>query len=242
MSTTKNRFTPAEDAVLREHYATKGATWVALSGLVRDIWTPLAVRYRAAKLKLHVEAKITRNDGMRDLEAMRMRCEVDESGCWIYRGAYGKAAKPAVYLPGHPQASGNPGVYTPQRAAYLLSGKRLPSGHIVFQRSMDCAAGCCNPEHLMSGNRSLMLRYTMRKPEVLHSTARRAQYEKLRLKRAYPVEMVRAAQDHLAAGVHPVDIAKLVGMSETTVRVIRDGKHIHCHRAQSSVFNLARAA
>jgi hypothetical protein len=238
----QNRFTPAEDAVLREHYAAKGATWVALSGLIRDIWNPLAVRYRAAKLKLHVEAKITRNDGLRDIKAFEVRCEVDEFGCWLYRGAYGKAKKPAVYLPDRPHSTGRPGVYTPQRAAYMLSGKRLPPGWLVYQKSMECAAGCCNPAHLTAGNRATMLRHSMRKPEVVNSPARRAQYERIRLDKAHPVELVRAAQAHLANGLHPLEVAKLTGISETTVRVIRDGRHVHCTRAQSSVFNLAMAA
>ena len=111
------RFTAEEDAVLREHYPTKGAKWIALSGLVRDIWSPLSVRYRAAKLKLHTVEKIKRDDSMRDLAAFRMRCSVDESGCWQYLGAYGKAKNPACYLPQYPHSSGAPGVYTPQRAA-----------------------------------------------------------------------------------------------------------------------------
>lgn len=239
----QNRFTPEEDEVLREHYPSKGATWVALSGLIRDMWTPLAVRYRAAKLHLTVEKKITRQDAMRDIEALRVRCEVDdESGCWVYRGAYGKAKQPAVYLPQYPTPRGAPGIYLPPRAAWLLSGKRLPNGHLVFQKSAYCATGCCNPEHLMTGNKAAMLARVMKKPEVSKSPARRAQYESMRLRRAHPPEKVAEVQSLLAEGLHFREVAERSGISDTVVRKIRDGQHIHCTRAQSSIFTMARAA
>ena len=81
------------------------------------------------------------------IETLRARCDIAEvSGCWLWTGAAQRdytRMRPVVWLP----MLG--GTISCRRAAWLLSGRAIRNGHLVWST---CGVDlCCNPDHLMAG-------------------------------------------------------------------------------------------
>lgn len=236
-------FDDIEIAQIREHYAALGAVGMIKAELLRPIWTEEAVRTRARRMGVKYAGPKQRSDGIHDLAGLRMRCTVNECGCWVYTGAYGVAAtRCGVYLPAG-VAGDKPRVMTAQRAAVLLSGRRLKRGQCVLRKLGDCrVTQCCNPDHQTVVARSEVTRLTMWYEHVVKSPRRAAAYEALRMAKCISVDLVRQAEQLRDAGLHCGQAALQIGISETTVRRIYAGRHVLQVRPTSSVFTMGRCA
>jgi hypothetical protein len=91
--------------------------------------------------------------GVRDLEGIRLRCYCDpDTGCWHWRGTNGKrhdrcaSREPLVWLADQRRTA------TVCRAAWMLAGKPLKPGYVVWRRCR--VSDCANPAHLMAGTKA----------------------------------------------------------------------------------------
>lgn len=235
------RFTADEETLIRAHYAAMGAVGLVAAGLLRPMWLPDAVRTKARKLGVTYAGPKRRNDGMHDLAALRVRCQVNECGCWIYMGAYGNTpSRGPIYMPAG-VVGDKPRVMSAQRAALLLSGRRVRPGQCVVRMSGDCMlVGCCNPEHQRITTRGGVARMASTYDHVEASPLRSAAYERLRRAKIITPELVQQAEQLRQAGVSPRQAARqMTGLSETTVRRIYAGRHVLQVRPGSSVFAMA---
>lgn len=203
--------------------------------------------------KLDKLGRPRRNDGVRTLEDIRGRCRIDEeTGCWIWAGAMAKSlsrqARPTsrVWLPEGLQGDGqNPTVTTAAKAAWLLSGRKLQDGQVVYRYR--CADGdCCNPEHGKAGTRPEMHRFHAASDRLKGDPKRAAVNAINRRAVLKPVEVVRQAEAMFAAGVAQKEVMAELGLQQATARSIRLGTHPNCTHASrvlpmASVFAMGRA-
>lgn len=185
--------------------------------------------------------------GVRKLEDLRNRCAIDdETGCWHWRLAVATSRGGMVPMV-HLAAGVLPGVDRPAtapaaRAAWLLSGRRLAPGHVVYRHLCE-AKRCINPEHCAAGTRPQALAAVAAtgrnrgKPEraVITAKARRSLVK--------PAEVVRQAEQMFAAGEMQKVVRAQLGLSQKTAAAIRQGRHVHSAARQgllrgASVFTL----
>lgn len=89
--------------------------------------------------------------GVRTLEDLRIRCRMDECGCWIW-GMGTSHGRPSVML----KIDGKHRSVVGRRAAYLLAGKgrALTSRDVVRQSDKCGSLLCVNPAHGVVGTHS----------------------------------------------------------------------------------------
>ncbi len=178
-----------------------------------------------------------RSDGVRSLEDIRSRCVIDdETGCWLWRGAMSKRrngrGQPTgrVWLPG---VDGGV-IETAARAAWLLSGRRIASGNVVW-RSLCTDSTCINPEHGKSGTRPAMHAAFVADGRLRGDPRRAAANTKNFARQFLPVETVRKAEAMFAAGVMQKTVRAELGISAGVAARIRKGLHPNCASAQRVV-------
>lgn len=176
-----------------------------------------------------------RQDGVRTLEDIRSRCVIDdETGCWLWRGAMSMKrhgqGQPRVWLPG---VDGGV-IETAARAAWLLSGRRIANGHVVW-RSLCTDSKCINPEHGKSGTRTQMHAAFVADGRMRGDPIRAAINAKNRESQLVPVETVRQAEAMFAAGVMQKTVRAELGICAGVAARIRKGLHPNCASAQRVV-------
>lgn len=189
-----------------------------------------------------------RQDGVRTLEDLRGRCVVDaETGCWLWRGAlsHGSRGQPTtrVWLP---DGEGGGTVATGQRAAWLLAGKTLRPGHVVW-RQLCTRSDCINPQHGAAGTRPQMHAAIVASGRLRGDPRRAAINARNRLSMLVPVETVRRAERMFAAGAMQKEVVAALGISQQSAKRIRIGVHPHsagrlCVVPAASVFAWRAAA
>ena len=191
-----------------------------------------------------------RQDGVRTLLDLRERCVIDqETGCWLWRGAMSRGrGQPTsrVWLPSDAKAEGAGTVMVAARAAWILAGKPLQAGQVVW-RSQCTRSDCINPHHGAAGTRPEMHAAFVADGRLRGDPWRAVVNAKNRRSTILPVEKVRAAEAMFAAGATHKEVRAALGMSSETAARIRDGLHPHSAGRQrvvanASVFNMARAA
>lgn len=179
--------------------------------------------------------------GIYCLEDLRQRCVIDrDSGCWRWGLSMNRAGNGAVV----PRVSIPAGVLRESRvasmaggkAAWLLSGKRLRNGRVVW-RTCGCRE-CVNPEHLRTGTKADEGAW-IAKSGALKGTAKRriASLGNVAKAQAVPAAQVLAIAAEMAAGVLQSDISRRHGISLATISKISQGKHLH-QRIASGAFGL----
>lgn len=188
-----------------------------------------------------------RADGVRKLADIKARCRID-GACWRWalamsdNGKHASTRTARVHIP--------PGVLRPTkyctsagRAAWLLSGKPLADGQVVWRTC--CHDDCCAPAHLMAGTKAEEGAW-MAANGHRRGDPRRAAVNMLNVARTQAVsaEIVASVAQQLAAGgVLQREVAAQWGLHLATVNKIARGKHLHQRGAVrgSSVFNLGGA-
>lgn len=188
--------------------------------------------------------------GVRTLQDLLLRCIVDdETGCWHWRQAVSTwrgGSVPMVHVPaGIVQGIDEQATIPAARAAWLLSGRRLRPGHIVWRHV--CGSGTCiNPAHCRSGTRSVALKAVAATGRNRGRPERAAQNALARLRMAKPAEIVLQAEAMFAAGKLQKDVRAELGLSQRTAAAIRQGLHPNSSGRQhlvrgASVFSLGGA-
>lgn len=190
-----------------------------------------------------------RQDAVRTLADLQGRCTVDdETGCWNWGGAFSNAdsysptpvtsiflsldAKRTTPLPA-------------ARAAWILAGKRLNVGYVVW-RSHCTNAACVNPEHCRSGTRRQMMDQLKASGRHRGCPMRQAINLKSTIKMATPPDLVRHIEALFETGMLQKDVGAATGLRPETLRSIRLGMHVNSTRRQqvvpqASVFALSIA-
>ena len=182
-----------------------------------------------------------REDGVRTLEDLRIRCVIDsETGCWLWRGAFTRSSdrrgQPTsrVWLPDAPDGMAKTGTAT--RAAWLLSGRELEAGHVVW-RSRCTNSACINPGHGASGTRTAMHAAFVADGRLRGDPRRAAINARNRSSLLVPVEKVRRAEAMFAAGAMQKTVRAALGLSANSAMRIRKGLHPNCAGRQRTVAN-----
>ncbi len=191
----------------------------------------------------------SRKDGVHSLDDIMGRCVIDrELGCWVWRGA--TIASPSgrgrpgtrVWLSESPDGSG-PAVMTATRAAWLLAGKPLDPGHVVWRARPHCRHGCINPAHGGAGTRRQMFEAFTATGQLRGDPQRALVNAKNRRRQVLPRDLVVKAEELFAQGWMQKDVAAWLRIGHDTARKIRLGVHPNSTASQrvlrgASVFSL----
>jgi len=173
-----------------------------------------------------------------DLELLRERCRIDaETGCWIWVGAYSGGAARVYFLD---PISGEARAGTGTRAAWLLSGGKIPEGNVVY-RSRCSNNSCVNPAHMGCGKRSDWAKAAMSHGVFESNPARAAINTRNSRSRPETIGLEKARQIRMSEGLN-IEIAKAFGVSPQTVSKIRRGEAYREHVAAASIFSIVAAA
>lgn len=170
------------------------------------------------------------SSGVRTLDCIRRRCrECDETGCWIWLGACSMRGQytpmPNVHIP--PGVFGDKRMQTAApRAAWLLAGKKLSKGQVVY-RDHCLNSLCCNPDHGRAGTLGEMHARYAASGKHKGRPERRAVNLRNRMSLVTPVERVREVEAMHAQGLSQKTIVEATGLDSTTVRMIQRGRHPH---------------
>jgi hypothetical protein len=163
--------------------------------------------------------------GVRSLQCIKNRCHVDDiTGCWLWSGAMTKDRLPKTHIKaGAPLQQKCGRTMGTARAAWLLAGKTLEPGHVVY-RAVCHNLRCCNPAHLAAGTpkaaaMSASMHGQFRDPEWLMRLAKN--------RRSTAPEVVQAVLADIEAGMTCVAASKKHGIGVETAKLIRRGEQIH---------------
>ena len=187
--------------------------------------------------------------GVRNVADILARCFADpETGCWVWRYAVNNTARTPTPLTSLPQGLSpelTSRTIPAARAAWLLAGRTIPAGNVVYRKHCGNAL-CCNPEHGATGTRREMRNFCAESGREKGDPHRRAVNTRRAAAVATPVEVVRQIEARRAAGALIADLAEEFGLSRYTVVRINTGKHRHSAGRTSalpasSVFSWGRA-
>lgn len=207
-------------------------------------------RASACPMRIKGNPRKTRQDGIRTLADIKGRCVIDsETGCWLWRGAMSRSnvrkltPTARVWIPAdgaHSAVAGK--ATTAGKAAWLLAGKPLPDGHVVWRHV--CTSGdCINPAHAKAGTRQDMHRAIVASNRLKGDPMRAAVNARNRMRMVKPESVVRQAEAALNEGEMSKDICARLGISHSTLQLIKHGRHPHSAGRQvvvrcASVFNM----
>ena len=169
--------------------------------------------------------------GIYCLEDIRQRCVIDkDSGCWRWglsmNTAGNGAIVPRVSIPAGVLCDGRVASMAGGKAAWLLSGRRLPDGRVVW-RTCGCKE-CINPAHLMSGTKAQEGAWIAKTGALKGGVARRiACIRNVARTQALPPSKVSSIYEEMASGVLQRDICAKHGISLSTASKINQGNHLH---------------
>jgi hypothetical protein len=185
--------------------------------------------------------------GVTTVDGIRDRCRIDdETGCWNWawgRSDHANSATPSIHIGKGVLGNERRKQMSAHSAAWLLSGKKLAKGHVVYRAC--CNIDCCNPAHLKAGPRSDMYAHYSASGKNKGQHHRKIANAKNRQKMMAPRERVLMVEQLLAAGTKIIHIKEKMGMCTLTIRDIRDGMHPNCSKpiksnliSGASVFSL----
>lgn len=250
---TQNRFTPAEDAVLREHYSERGAVWIFRAGLLPGR-NERSIKARSWYLGLAVSGRVvSRTDGIKTLEDFKARCRISaedgDDACWVYCGN-GSEPVDGVWMAGGrygDKPAGKGSVLKPALAGWLLSGRKLAPGNCVWHKSVDCHPQCGNPAHAQGGTKRTLMAVIKSRPEYLASDRRSVANTRRNMAMATPSDVVRQAEAMFDSGKTLKEVMAALSLGDTVTRSIMAGTHTFSRGREialpaSSVWQMARAA
>lgn len=169
-----------------------------------------------------------RQDGVRNIHDLRARCVIDvETGCWLWRGAMsrGERGQPTtrVWIPG---ADGGGSIATGQRAAWILAGKPLEDGYVVWRQHCT-RSDCISPYHGAAGTRQQMHAAIAASGRLKGDPHRAVINAKNRASTLLPAEIVQRGERMFAAGALQKEVREALGISHNSAKLIRMHAHPH---------------
>jgi hypothetical protein len=181
-----------------------------------------------------MDARRKRSDGVRTMDDLRVRCVIDGAkDCWVWGGAAVKSStgrgslSARVWLP-EPPGGGGPRTMTAALAAWLLSGRKLAPGDVVWRARCDCQLLCINPQHGATGTRQQMQAAFAADGRLRGDPRRAVVNMRNRAKWITPVAVVRDAERLFALGSTQQAVQEALGIGAAAARRIRMGVHPHC--------------
>lgn len=170
------------------------------------------------------------SEGAYLLKKIKDRCRID-GDCWIW--------SQSINNKGQPQMSHNGmGGQMVRRLAMTSAGRAIKDGHVVTAIDECENALCCNPDHIRSVSRSVLLakqyKTGARNPSLEVEARRRKAVEQGWSK--LNEVLVGQIREMLAQGIPKTHIAKEFGVHEKTIYCIDRGIHWHKTMA-ASVFD-----
>lgn len=190
--------------------------------------------------------------GVRSLEDLRQRCVIDgETKCWVWKAAMSRSLKrniapsPRVWLP-DPKILGEGILVTAGRAAWLLAGRKLEPGQVVW-RNVCNRPECINPAHARAVTRAEMHHGIASSGLNRGKPSRSVVNLRNSMRMATPAPIVRDIEAVFAAGSNCKQVRARFGISQETAAAIRDGRHVNSSQKRAlvpmaSVFAFAEAA
>lgn len=190
------------------------------------------------------EGSGTPRDGIRTLEDLRMRCDVDERcGCWRWKRGVDQDGYPVMrYID---PKTGKPIKASGRRAALHLSrGKQVPRQHWAFATEQCTFKDCVNPEHSTSGVRSTHDLYQS-KSESGHSMVEQMREMAKRSCVLSPEHAVNVIRRLATEGITQAELADELGVSRNIINRVVKGRR-KCDVApkaapNASIFALAQS-
>lgn len=184
---------------------------------------PIALTYNPSAPRM--------GSGIYCLNDLRDRCRIDsETGCWHWGASMamsnnGRGQVPRVAIPSGVFGPGRLKTVSGCRAAWLMSGKILQSGWVVWRTCMH--NDCINPAHLKAGTKAeegaWMAEHAGRKGDPKRAAANRINVGV----QAIPAVTVRQIEALLSDGVLHADIQTRTGVHKATISKIANRKHYH---------------
>ena len=163
-----------------------------------------------------------RKDGIRSLQGILDRCIVEDTGCWIWRGAFSNGAARCQVAAG--VVSPRIKVTSARSVAWFFKHGPIEPGKVIY-RKFDCHdARCVNPDHAMKGTPGDQAKATAKRAGV--TVHKLAQLSKARSSQILQTHVVDAIKADLDSGMRQRDIARKHGICLGTVNRINRGKHI----------------
>lgn len=181
------------------------------------------------------------------LDELKLRCRIDDvTGCWIWSGAVKSRNTWPQPVTWWVSPDGKGEITQTRRVAWMLSGKRIPDGRIVF-RCCDNPL-CVNPKHANVGTRADAGAHLSDTGRLKGCPKRRAHAVKQFAHRNLPAEKVAHVEALLSGGLSIYAIARQERMSYRTVKKIASRLHPNCSGSAApvllygaSVFTLGRS-
>ena len=169
---------------------------------------------------------------MRTLDDIRDRCRIDAiTGCWKWAmamsdgGKQGASKVPRANIPAGVIAEKSISS-TASRAAWILAGKPLTSGQVVWRTC--CVESCVNPDHMQAGTKKQEGAWVRASGHNQGNPRRAAINLAVNAKsQALSQNVVRDIEGWLAAGRMQKDLAAELGVHKATISKIANGKHMH---------------
>lgn len=171
--------------------------------------------------------------GIRTVEDIRIRCRIDECGCWIWGLARRRGTPIATILDGDRHRS-----ILARTAAMIVAGKAPRSGNLVAFAKVDCQnpIDCVNPDHIRFGTRkqmgeALSKRGLFRDPDRLAKLKAEGR-KRQKLTSAQWLEIERSNEESSV-------LAMRYGVSIKRIQTIRQERRMSQMVSSNSIFNLA---
>lgn len=163
------------------------------------------------------------------LKRLMDKCRIcEETGCWIWTGGMGGESKctPIFHFPGTRANKRSMAAY---KAAWLLTGRKIPSGYHVYRATcMD--ERCVNQEHCKTGTHKMMWAHIAKSGKLKGDPRRQAIARQNLASQMTPPERVREIEAKLAEGKLRREIAAEVNVSPCVVTSVKLGRHFHASK------------
>jgi hypothetical protein len=190
----------------------------------------MTITTRAAGLRYNPDAPRI-GPGVYCLDDIKQRCTIGDAGCWVWAmccstGAGPSKPVPNVGIPAGVFGRNKPHTIAASRAAWLMSGRRLLPGQILWRR-IGCDDDCISPKHRTAGTRAEWGAWVRANGSLRGDPRRAITALPGQLSNAVPAAVVHEIAAKLQAGAMGKDLAVEYGIGEPVVSKIRSGRHIH---------------
>lgn len=150
--------------------------------------------------------------------------ECEETGCLEWIGGFTGKTK-TVPLFHYSGTRKNRRCSAAYKAAWLLSGKKIPKGHWVYRKCLNFK--CVNVEHCTTGTPSAMFAYIAKSERWKGHPQRMAANSRNRAAQRTSEPVIRQAEQMLATGAKRIEVAAALGVSIDVVTDVKQGRHFH---------------
>jgi hypothetical protein len=167
--------------------------------------------------------------GIRNIDDLKSRCYIsDETDCWHWRLGKTQGKYPKVNFKIHGESHSRTGL----RTVFLLLGRDVPEGHTVYHYKCQ-STDCLNPAHLKAGTHKQKWAHIKAEGYMRGNPSRIAANKAIAMKRCKVAPHLDLI---LNSDKTSPELAKELGLHESTIRAARTRRTGSAQLANSSVF------